>query len=194
MSEQLMAKLVPFSRSTGHKVKRYNFRGTMFLNDNKWRLVSDDLAASLRQLRSNPNDPTSLLAFLVMNESDARQWEQDQRRKVDDDIEIVGGGGLETRHPDEVRGGDPVVQRALDELRKKSAKQAADLKAERAEKARLQGRLDAAVTEARPELVPEPEKLKVVDLAASKPAPKPAPKKKAPPKQRGTAKKRGGKK
>lgn len=198
--EPILVKMVPFNKTTGHKLRRYNHRGTMFLNDGKWRVVNSALAEALRVVRSNPNNPTSPLAFLVMNESQAREWEQDQRRRVDDDLPIVGGG-MEVRHPSDVMGGDPVVMRELEQLRSKVARQEADLRAERSEKARLVERLDGEKADPTPE--PALERPPVVDLGvadpdpapapAPKPTPKPAPKAKAK-KKKGATKKRGGKK
>jgi len=203
MSDKMLVKMVPFSKKTRHTLKVYNHCGKIFRNDGNWRAVSPELGEELRKVHSRVGDPRSPLAFLVMTESQAREWETAQRRKSDDDMPIIG----DTRHPAELMGGDPVIMDELAHLRAKVAAQDEALRGERKQNARLAARLDDDDGKDADDTA-EAEEVEVVDpipaapaapvvppppAPAPKPAPKPAPAKKAPSKK-GATKKRGGKK
>jgi len=212
MSEKILVKMVPYNRATRHMLRRLNYRGTIFLNDGNWRSVAPELAAELRKVRSSPEDPSSPLAFLVMSESQARQWEVEQRRKNEDAFPVVGATDMEIQHPSELMGGDPVVMDELRKLRAQVEAQGTELREERRQNARLAERLDGdggdepdGAESEKADAAPVVDPLSASDpvpvlrtsfSSGPKPAPKPAPaKKKAPakkaPKKRQPRKKGG---
>lgn len=131
MSEgTLVVKMVPYNPQKGFKLKRYHAKGRLFENDGKWYKVDAELADFLRTVHSVPRLPSSPLAFLVMTEAEAVEWER-QWRKGARKLGAVDGAAM---FPDEV--GNAASQEELDALRRENS----DL---RKSQARLVNRLDA---------------------------------------------------
>lgn len=94
-AKHLYVRLKPYNPKRGHVLRRYTYRAVRF-HEGRWYKVPEALARELSDLHQRHGDEDSPLAFDVATEGQARDIEEKERKKLEeekrklDNAEMIG--------------------------------------------------------------------------------------------------------
>jgi hypothetical protein len=90
--ETMMVRLKSYDPARGIVMRRYTYAGIKFQPERGWYRVEKSVAEYLKNIRQDPADPHTPLAFDVMTDDEARALEsreqQSQRRSAGDVVPV----------------------------------------------------------------------------------------------------------